>query len=221
MRTFWAIVWRDVLLGIRSSGGAALAAAFFALIVILVPFGLGPEAGALRGAAPGLFWIAALLATLLGLERLLQPDTEDGTIDLFRLSPLPLELVALAKILAHWLTSGLIVTVLAPMLGPLLNMETHALPMLGLSLLVGTPGLSAIGAAGAALGASVQRGGLVLALLVLPLYVPFLIFGASAVASAQANASAGQALIFLTACSLIALVVGPLATAAALRLNED
>lgn len=221
MKTFWAIVWRDVLLAIRSSGGAALGAVFFALIVILAPFGLGPEAGVLRGAAPGLIWIAALVATLLGLERLVQPDTEDGTVDLLRLSALPLELVALAKILAHWLTSGLVMTLLAPVLGPLLSLDVKALPVLALSLLLGTPGLSAIGAAAAALGASVQRGGLVLAILVLPLNIPFLIFGASAVASAQTNGDPTQALIFLLACSLLALVVGPFATAAALRLNED
>jgi heme exporter protein B len=221
MRTFWALLRRDVRLGVRSSGGAALAAAFFALIVLLAPFGLGPEAGGLRAAAPGLFWIAALLATLLGLERMLQPDAEDGTLDLLRLSPLPLELVAVAKILAHWLTSGFIITLLAPLLAPLLGLESKAIPILGLSLLLGTPGLSALGAAAAALGASVQRGGMVLAILLLPLNVPFLIFGASAVSAAQSNGDPTQALIFVTACSLLAFVVGPIAAAAALRLNED
>ena len=196
MRTFWALIRRDVRLGVRSSGGAALAAAFFALIVLLAPFGLGPEAGGLRAAAPGLFWIAALLATLLGLERMLQPDAEDGTLDLLRLSPLPLELVTVAKIVAHWLTSGFTITLLAPLLAPLLSLESKAIPVLGLSLLLGTPGLSAIGAAAAALGAS-------------------------AVAAAQTNQEPTQALIFLTACSLLAFVVGPIAAAAALRLNED
>jgi heme exporter protein B len=221
MRTFAALVWRDVLLGVRSSGGAALSAAFFALIVVLVPFGLGPEAGTLRAAAPGLFWVAALLAMLLGLERMLQPDVEDGTLDLLRLSSLPLELVAVAKIAAHWITSGLIISILAPILGPLLSLETAALPILAASLLLGTPGLSAIGAAAAALGTSVQRGGMVLAILVLPLNIPFLIFGASAVSAAQANADPSQALAFLTACTLLAFVIGPIAAAAALRLNED
>lgn len=221
MRTFWALIRRDVMLGVRASGGAALAAAFFALIVVLVPFGLGPETGTLRAAAPGIFWIAALLATLLGLERMLQPDAEDGTLDLLRLSPLPLELAALAKIAAHWLTSGFIISLLAPALAPLLSLAPSAIPILALSLLLGTPGLSAIGAVGAALGTSVQRGGMVLAILVLPLNVPFLIFGASAVAAAQNGDSPGQALVFLTACSLLALVVGPIAAAAALRLNEE
>ncbi len=221
MRTFRALLWHDVLMGIRSSGGAALSAAFFALIIILTPLGLGPDTTALQTVAPGLFWIAALLATLLGLERVIQPDAEDGTLDLLRLSPLPLELVALAKICAHWITSGLIISLLAPILAPMLGLSVAAIPMLALSLLIGTLGLSSIGTAAAALGASVQRGGIVLAILVLPLNIPFLIFGASAVAKAQAGLASGQPLMFLAASSLIALVVGPIAAAAALRLNED
>jgi heme exporter protein B len=221
MRTFRALLWHDVLMGFRSSGGAALSAAFFALIIILTPLGLGPDTNNLKTVAPGLFWIAALLATLLGLERVIQPDTEDGTLDLLRLSPLPLELVALAKISAHWITSGLIISLLAPILAPMLSLSVAAIPMLASSLLIGTLGLSSIGTAAAALGASVQRGGIVLAILVLPLNIPFLIFGAGAVANAQAGAASGQPLMFLTACSLLALVVGPIATAAALRLNED
>jgi heme exporter protein B len=221
MRTFWALLRHDVVLGFRSSGGAALSAAFFALIIVLTPLGLGPEAGALKTVAPGLVWIAALLATLLGLERVIQPDLEDGTLDLLRLSALPMELVALAKICAHWITSGLIISLLAPILAPMLSLSVTAVPMLALSLLIGTLGLSALGTAAAALGASVQRGGIVLAILVLPLNIPFLIFGASAVSAAQAGTAAGQALMFLSACSLVALVIGPIATAAALRLNED
>ena len=221
MRTFAALFWRDLILNVRSSGGAALSAAFFALIIVLTPLGLGPNSQILKSMAPGLFWIAALLATLLGLERMLQQDAEDGTLDLLRLSPLPMELVVVAKILAHWLTSGLIVTLLAPLLAPMLSLSQNALPALALSLLIGTPGLSAIGAAAAALGTSVQRGGMVLAILVLPLNVPFLIFGASAVSAAQAGSDPSQPLSFLAASSLIALVVGPLAAAAALRLNED
>jgi len=221
MRTFTALLWRDLLLGIRSSGGAALAASFFALIIVLTPLGLGPEQAALKAIAPGLFWIAALLATLLGLERVIQPDAEDGTLDLLRLSPLPLELIVLAKITGHWLTSGLLITVLAPLLAPLLSLAETAIPTLALSLLLGTPGLSSIGTAAAALGTTVQRGGMVLAILVLPLNVPFLIFGSSAVAASQTGGDPTQALTFLSAASLLALVVGPIAGAAALRLNED
>jgi heme exporter protein B len=208
-------------MGFRSSGGAALSAAFFALIVVLTPFGLGPETATLKAIAPGLFWIAALLATLLGLERVVQPDAEDGTLDLLRLSPLPMELVALAKIIAHWMTSGLIISLLAPFLAPMLSLDLAALPVLFFSLFIGTIGLSAIGTAAAALGASVQRGGIVLAILVLPLNVPFLIFGASAVATAQTGSDTSQPLMFLAACTLIALVVGPIAAAAAVRLNEE
>ena len=188
MRTFRALLWHDVLMGIRSSGGAALSAAFFALIIVLTPLGLGPDTTDLPKVAPGLFWIAALLATLLGLERVIQPDAEDGTLDLLRLSPLPLELVALAKICAHWLTSGLVISLLAPVLAPMLSLSVSAIPTLALSLLIGTLGLSSIGTAAAALGASVQRGGIVLAILVLPLNIPFLIFGSGAVASAQGEA---------------------------------
>ena len=188
---------------------------------MLMPFGLGPEVTVLKAAAPGMFWVAALLATLLGLERVLQPDAEDGTLDLLRLSSLPLELVVVAKIAAHWLTSGFIISLIAPLLAPFLSLEGDAVWILALSLFLGTPGLSAIGAAAAALGTSVQRGGMVLAILVLPLNIPFLIFGSSAVATAQLNENPTQALIFLTACSLLALVVGPIAAAAALRLNED
>jgi len=221
MRTFRALLWRDLILGIRTSGGAALSAAFFALIVVLAPFGLGPDTAQLKSAAPGLLWIAALLATLLGLERVIQPDAEDGTLDLLRLSPLPLELIVLAKIVGHWLTSGLMITILAPLLGPLLSLSDGALPVLALSLLLGTPGLSALGTAAAALGTTVQRGGMVLAILVLPLNVPFLIFGAGAVVASQSGGDPTQPLVFLSAASLIALVVGPLAGAAALRLNED
>jgi heme exporter protein B len=221
MRTFAALFWRDLVLNIRSSGGAALSAAFFALIIVLTPLGLGPESATLKAIAPGLFWIAALLATLLGLERMVQQDAEDGTLDLYRLSPLPMELVVVAKVAAHWLTSGLIIAALAPALALMLSLSTGALPTLALSLLLGTPGLSAVGAIGAALGTSVQRGGMVLAILVLPLNVPFLIFGSSAVAAAQNGGDPAQALTFLAAASLVALVVGPLAAAAALRLNED
>ena len=221
MKTFAALFWRDLVLNIRSSGGAALSAAFFALIIVLTPLGLGPDSALLKSMAPGLFWIAALLSTLLGLERMLQQDVDDGTLDLLRLSSLPMELVVVAKISAHWLTSGFIVSLLAPLLAPMLSMTQSALPILALSLLVGTPGLSAIGAAAAALGTSVQRGGMVLAILVLPLNVPFLIFGASAVSAAQAGNPPWQALSYLAAASLVALVVGPLAAAAALRLNED
>lgn len=221
MRAFLALLRRDLLLSMRSGGGAGLGAGFFVLILVLAPLGLGSEKALLQAAAPGLIWIAALLATLLGLERMIEPDLQDGTLDLLRLSSLPLEFVVLAKVIAHWLTNGLVLCVLAPLVAPLLYVQPQVLWALALSLLLGTPGLSFIGTAGAAISAGVRRGGILLALIVLPLNTPALIFGASAVSAQQHGADPAQGLLLLAAFSLIAAVVGALAAAAALRLNED
>ncbi len=221
MRAFAALLRRDIVLSFRSGGGAGLGAGFFVLIIVLAPLGLGPEQSLLQSAAPGLIWIAALLATLLGLERVIEPDLQDGTLDLLRLSSLPLELVVLAKVVAHWLTNGLVICLLAPLVAPILFLKPQALWVLALSLLLGTPGLSFIGTAGAALSAGVRRGGMLLALIVLPLNIPALIFGASAVSAIQRGGDPTQALLLLAALSLIAAVIASLAGAAALRLNED
>ena len=221
MTAFTALLRRDILLGVRSGGGAGLGAGFFVLILVLAPLGVGSEQVQLQSAAPGLIWIAALLATLLGLERVIEPDLQDGTLDLLRLSSLPLELVVLAKVAAHWLTNGLVICLLAPLVAPMLYVQPDALWALALSLLLGTPGLSFIGTAGAAISAGVRRGGVLLALIVLPFNIPALIFGASAVSAAQHGTDPRQAFLLLTAFSLIACVVGSLAAAAALRLNED
>lgn len=221
MRAFAALLRRDIVLSLRSGGGAGLGAGFFILILVLAPLGLGPESSLLRSAAPGLIWIAALLATLLGLERVIEPDVQDGTLDLLRLSSLPLEFVVLAKVAAHWLTNGLVISFLAPLVAPILYLQPEVLWILALSLVSGTPGLSFIGMAGAALSAGVRRGGVLLALIVLPLNIPALIFGASAVGAAQRGGDPTQALLLLASFSLIAAVVACLAGAAALRLNED
>ena len=221
MRAFGALLRRDIVLSVRSGGGAGLGAGFFVLILVLAPLGLGPEQSLLRSAAPGLIWIAALLANLLGLERVIEPDLQDGTLDLLRLSSLPLELVVLAKVAAHWLTNGLVICLLAPLVASMLFVQSQVLWVLMLSLLLGTPGLSFIGTAGAALSAGVRRGGILLALIVLPLNIPALIFGASAVNAVQRGGDPTQALLLLAALSLIAAVVASLAGAAALRLNED
>jgi len=221
MRAFGALLRRDIVLSVRSGGGAGLGAGFFVLVLVLAPLGLGPEQSLLRSAAPGLIWIAALLANLLGLERVIEPDLQDGTLDLLRLSSLPLELVVLAKVAAHWLTNGLVICLLAPLVASMLFVQSQVLWVLMLSLLLGTPGLSFIGTAGAALSAGVRRGGILLALIVLPLNIPALIFGASAVSAAQRGGDPSQALLLLAALSLIAAVVASLAGAAALRLNED
>ncbi len=175
MTAFAALLRRDIVLSLRSGGGAGLGAAFFVLILVLAPLGLGSEQAQLQSAAPGLIWIAALLATLLGLERVIEPDLQDGTLDLLRLSSLPLEFVVLAKVAAHWLTNGLVICLLAPLIAPILFVQTNALWVLALSLLLGTPGLSFIGTAGAAIGAGVRRGGVLLALIVLPFNIPALI----------------------------------------------
>lgn len=221
MSAFGALLRRDILLSLRSGGGAGLGAGFFVLILVLAPLGLGPEPALLRSAGPGLIWIAALLANLIGLERVIEPDLQDGTLDLLRLSQLPLELVVLAKVVALWLTNGLVICLLAPLVAPLLFVQSDALWALILSLLLGTPGLSFIGTAGAALSAGVRRGGALLALIVLPLNIPALIFGANAVSAVQHGGDPTQALLLLAALSLIAAIVGSLAGAAALRLNED
>lgn len=221
MRAFFALLRRDIVLSLRSGGGAWLGAGFFVLIIVLAPLGLGPESATLKSTAPGLIWIAALLATLLGLERVIEPDLQDGTLDLLRMSPLPLEFVVFGKVLAHWLTNGLVICLLAPLIAPMLFVESNALWSIAASLLLGTPGLSFIGTAGAAIGAGVRRGGVLLALIVLPLNIPALIFGAGAISAVQRGGDPSQAMLLLAAFSLIAAVVASLAAAAALRLNED
>jgi heme exporter protein B len=168
-----------------------------------------------------LIWIAALLATLLGLERVIEPDLQDGTLDLLRMSSLPLEFVVFAKVLAHWLTNGLVICILAPLIAPMLFVDSNVLWVVAAALLLGTPGLSFIGTAGAAISAGVRRGGVLLALIVLPLNIPALIFGAGAISAVQHGSDPTQALLLLAAFSLIAAVVASLAAAAALRLNED
>jgi heme exporter protein B len=236
MRAFAALLRRDIVLSLRSGGGAWLGAGFFVLIMVLAPLGLGPnemlgkalaplglglEETLLRSMAPALIWVAALLATLLGLERIIEPDLQDGTLDLLRMSPLPLELVVCAKVFAHWLTSGLMICILAPLVAPMLFVESNALWAVALSLLLGTPGLSFVGTAGAAISAGVRRGGMLLALIVLPLNIPALIFGAGVINAVQRGKDPTQALLLLAAFTLIAAVVATLAAAAALRLNED
>ena len=221
MRSFLALLRRDIVLSLRSGGGAWLGAGFFVLIIVLAPLGLGPESQLLKSTAPGLIWIAALLATLLGLERVIEPDLQDGTLDLLRMSSLPLELVVFAKVLAHGLTSGLVICILAPLIAPMLFVDSSVLWVVAAALLLGTPGLSFIGTAGAAISAGVRRGGVLMALIVLPLNIPALIFGAGAINAVQRGSDPTQALLLLAAFSLIAAVVASLAAAAALRLNED
>ena len=190
---------------------------FVVLAVVLFPFGVGPEANILARIAAGVIWVAALLASMLSLERLFQSDYEDGSLELLSLSPIALEVVVLAKITAHWLTTGLPLIVAAPLLAVLLNMDTEGFPMLILALVLGTPSLSLIGAVGAALILGSRRGGVLLALLILPLYIPVLIFGVSAVDAVIGGFEAKAQLLILGAFLMAALPLCPWAAAAGLR----
>ena len=210
---------RDVVLSIRSGGGVGLALIFFLIVVVLVPFALGPDQSLLAKIGPGLLWLGALLACLLSLDRIFGMDYEDGTLDLLATSPLPLEGVYLAKSAAHWLTTGLPIALAAPVLGILLNLNFYVSGVLCFSLLLGTPTLSLIGSFGATLTLGVKRGGLLLSLLVLPLYIPTLIFGALAVHAAALGHTFEGPLIFISAISLGAVAILPFFSAAALRIN--
>ncbi|MEM0990337.1 MAG: heme exporter protein CcmB [Pseudomonadota bacterium] len=214
-----ALARRDIALALRLGGGGAIAVAFFVLVAVLVPIGVGAEAGALMRVAGGLIWIAALLAVLLSLDRLFQADHEDGSLDQIMLAPLALEQVVLAKALAHWLTTGLPMTLVSPLLGLMLALPGDVLLVLTLSLAIGTPALSLIGAVGAAITVGVRRGGLLLSILVLPLYVPTLVFGARSVEAALVALDPVPALALGGVITLISAALAPFAAAAALRIN--
>lgn len=214
-----ALLWRDLRLAVRAGGGFGLSLAFFLMVAVLVPLGVGPEGGTLARIAPGILWVGALLACLLSLDRIFALDWEDGSLDLIATAPIPLEAVAAVKAAAHWLTTGLPLVLLAPLLGILLNLPAAGQPWLVVSLLLGTPALSAIGTFGAALTVGLKRGGLLLSLLVLPLYVPTLVFGAEAVSRGAAGLPAATPLLLLAAITLGAVALLPFATAAAIRVN--
>lgn len=219
MTSFWALVRRDLRLAIREGGAIGTALGFFLVVVSLMPLGLGPDLNLLARIAAGILWIALLLAALLSLNRIFEADYEDGTLDVLATGRLPLELVAAAKSLAHWITTGIPLALLAPVLGVLLNLDIRSYPILVATTLAGTPAVSFLGAIGAALTVKARRGGLLLALVVLPLYVPTLIFGISAVSAVMGPAGTGAAFLILTAISLAAIVLGPVAAAAALRIQ--
>jgi heme exporter protein B len=218
VNSFFALVIRDVTLAARAGGNAVLALSFFAATVSLFPLGIGVNPSFLDRIAAGVIWVAAVLACLLSLDRLFQVDYEDGNLDLLALGPLSLESVAFAKTVSHWLTTGLPLTIVSPVLALLYRLPQAATLALVASLAVGTPAVSAIGAIGAGLTASVRRGGLILPLIVLPLLSPAVIFGAGVVMAALDHISNG-ALPFLAAFSLAAVLLAPFATAAALRLH--
>jgi len=215
MTAAWALFLRDFRLSMRAGGGFGLALGFFVLVAVLLPLGVGRDLVLLERLAPGLIWLGAALASLLSLDHLFQADLEDGSLDHFFFAEAPLELLVLAKVAAHWLTTGLPLAIAAPVLALLLNLGADQWQPLVISLLVGTPALSLTGAVAAALTAGLRRGGLLLSLLVLPLYVPILIFGAAA----ASKGPGAPELLLLGGLSLFALVMGVLASAAALRLH--
>lgn len=219
MRRFLSVIRRDITLAIRQGSAVALSLCFFVITIVLFPLGVGPELAVLARIGPGVMWVAALLACLLTLDRMFQADFEDGSLDLLLIGPLPIEMLVLAKVIAHWLTSVLPLVLIAPILALSLNIPLDGVLALVLALLIGTPTLSLIGAVGAALTVAMRRGGVLLSLLVLPLYIPVLIFGVAAVEAAIALLPVTPHLLLLGGISLGALVMGPLAAAAALRLS--
>lgn len=216
-----AVLVREITLATRIGAGVELGLVFFLILISVVPFALGPDQKLLSRLAPALLWIAALLATLLGLDRLLQADEDDGVVDEMMLSDTPLELLLFVKALAHWLVTGLPLAVLAPILGLMLAIAPEAMLPLALALLVGTPALTLVGLIGAALTVTLRRGGLLLSVLVLPLTVPTLIFGVAVVKEAAEGRSIATPFALLAGVSLIALVVSPIAAAAALRMTRS
>jgi heme exporter protein B len=218
MSAFVALLKRDLRLSLREGGALGTALGFYMLVVTLLPLGLGADLNLLSRIAPGVLWIALLLAALLSLGRVFSSDYEDGSLDVLATGTLPMELVVGAKALAHWISTGIPLALMAPILGLLLNLEIGAYPLLFGTMLVGTPAIF-IGAVGAALTLRAYRGGLLIALLVLPLYVPTLIFGMAAINGLLGTSGTGSAFLILTALSLASVVLCPLAAAAALKLQ--
>ena len=214
-----ALLHRDLMLAFRAGGGFGLGLAFFLIVTVLVPFSVGPQSELLSTIAPGVLWLGALLACLLSLDRLLALDYEDGTLDLLATAPLPLEAALSIKALSHWLTTGLPLVLAAPVLGLMLNLEPDGYLWLIASLGLGTPALSVIGAFGAALTVGIKRGGLLMSLLVLPLYVPTLIFGAEAARRGAMGLDGTTPLVLLAGITLGTIALMPFASAAVLRMT--
>ena len=218
MTALSALLVRDMRLAVRVGGGALIGVLFFLIVVTLMPFAIGPDLALLARIGPAILWLGALLANLLALDRLIAMDQEDGSLDLILMARVPLVLAVAAKALAHWLTTGLPLVIAAPLLGLLLNLDPAATGAVALTLLAGTPALTFIGLIGAALTVALRRGGLLLAVLVLPLTVPVLIFGVAASNAAIVGpVPFGAPFSILCALTLMSLVVGPFAAAIALR----
>lgn len=214
-----ALLMRDLRLAVRAGGGFGLGLAFFLIVTVMVPFSVGPNSELLTRIAPGVLWLGALLSCLLSLDRLLALDWEDGSLDLLATAPLPLEAVVTIKALAHWITTGLPLVLAAPVLGVLLNLPVQGFSWLVISLFLGTPALSVIGTFGAALTVGLKRGGLLLSLLVMPLYVPTLIFGAEVARRGAEGMAVQTPLLMLAGISAAVIALLPFASAAVLRIN--
>jgi len=214
-----ALLMRDLKLALRAGGGFGLGLAFFLIVTVMIPLSVGPQSALLATIAPGVLWLGALLACLLSLDRLLALDWEDGSLDLLATAPLPLEAVVSLKALAHWITTGLPLVLAAPVLGVLLSLPEPGYAWLVISLLAGTPALSVIGTFGAALTVGLKRGGLLLSLLVLPLYVPTLIFGAEVARRGAVGMDVATPLMMLGGITAAVIALMPFASAAVLRIN--
>lgn len=220
MSAFLTLVARDLRLALREGGAISTALGFYLIVISLLPLGLGPDLNLLARIASGLLWVALLLAALLSLDRIFHDDWQDGSLEVIALGPLSLELVAAAKALAHWISIGIPLTLIAPVLALLLNLPAEAFGPLLLTMLTGTPAISFLGSIGGALTLGLKRGGPLLALLIMPLYVPVLVFGVSAMnAAITGPAPFLPSWLILCAISLATVVLAPLGAAAALRLN--
>lgn len=221
LKAFYYLLLRDMRLALRSRHELANPLIFFVLVVTLFPLAVMPTPERLQEMAPGVIWVAALLSVLLSLDRLFKQDYEDGSLDQLMLSPNPLVVLVLAKVSAHWLLTGLPLVIIAPLLGVFMQLSSESLNVLIWSLLLGTPVLSLIGAIGVSLTVAVNRGGVLLSLIVLPLYIPVLIFGANAIDVANDGMSVRGQLYFLGAVLALAISLAPLATAVALRITAS
>ena len=220
MSAFCHLIYRDLLIAWKQGGAIGVALGFYLIVVTMLPLGVGPDLQLLTKIAPGILWVALLLAALLSLGRMFETDFEDGSLDILATGTLPLEAIAAAKSLAHWVTTGIPLTMLAPVLGLLLNLDQSAYLMVVASMLVGTPAISFIGGVGAALTLRAKRASLLLSLLMLPLFVPTLAFGIETIRAASADLPALRpAFLILSAISLATLVLAPIAAAAALRIQ--
>ena len=221
MRAWWILVQRDLLMAWRRSSDIFSVVMFFILAVVLFPLGVGPELDTLRKIAPGIIWVAALLAAMLSLDQLFQSDADDGSLDLLLLAPIPLETIVIAKCCAHWMVTGLPLILVAPILGILLNLPLSGLAVMILTLVISTPTISLLGSVGAALTIGARRGGVLVALLILPLLTPILIMSANAVDLALVGLNYTPLIALLGAFFLICLVICPFVAAAALRLAAE